>query len=267
MFRHADPSIASRYLDELANALVAIHNTDIQLPGSLEFFNQQTKRLEQEAELAAANLQDFSVRASIYAVDEQRQLLLRRANELSSLLATTRGQIEERKGQKQAIVGQLEILKPVTQSRTVNRVVRTLGGGQSISRTPESSAKEVDQLEETPPLLLVKVYQDNMAALMKVNAELNGAKELINQLGIELESVSKQLAVLAAREAEYERLKRVFTTASTAAAHYANRIVEEQLNSEVAKKSQLSSLKSFRERPLRQPPCFRRFRILWPWPC
>ncbi len=57
-FRHADPSIAASYLNELANALVAIQSTDVQMPGAQEFFQQQTKRLEEEAEIAAANLKD-----------------------------------------------------------------------------------------------------------------------------------------------------------------------------------------------------------------
>lgn len=92
-------------------------------------------------------------------------------------------------------------------------------------------------------MLLIKVYQDNMASLMKLNADLNGQTELLNQLGTELENVNKELASLSAKEAEYGRLKRVLTTASAAAAQYAGRILEEQISSEVAKKSQLSSLR------------------------
>jgi len=248
-FRHTDPRLAAAFLDALANALVAIHNTD-QVPGAQEFFQQQTKRLEEEAEVAAANLENFSVEASIYAVDEQRQLLLKRANELSTLISTTRAQIEERKGQRQAMTSQLGVLRPVAQSKTVTQMVRTIGGnGQDTRRTSESgntaanSPRMTEQLEETPPLLLVKVYQDAMAALMKVNSDLTGATALLNQLGMELESVNKELASLASKEAEYGRLKRVFTTSSAAAAHYASRMLEEQISSEVSKKTQLSNLR------------------------
>ncbi len=48
-------------------------------------------------------------------------------------------------------------------------------------------------------MLLIKVYQDNMASLMKLNAELNGQTELLNQLGTELEKVNKELASLSAK--------------------------------------------------------------------
>jgi uncharacterized protein involved in exopolysaccharide biosynthesis len=242
-FRHADPVIAASYLNELANALVTIQNTDVQMPGAQEFYQQQTKRLEQDAEIAAANLKAFSVEASIYSVDEQRALLLKRANDLAALISTTHGTMEERKGQKQAIVDQLQVLRPVSQSRTVSRMVKTLGG-QEPRRAGESAAKELDPPDDSiPPLLLVRVYQDNMSSLMKVNAELNGSTLLLDQLATELENVNKELASLSAKEAEYGRLKRALTTSSSAAAQYANRILEEEISSEVAKKSQLSSLR------------------------
>ena len=241
-FRHADPEIAASYLNELANSLVTVQSTEVQMAGAQEFFQQQTRRLEEEAQAAATSLKTFSVNASIYSVDDQRALLLRRANDLATSISTTRATIEDKKGQKQAIAEQLQVLRPVTQSKTVSRMVRTLGG-QDPRKAAESAAKEPDQPDEIPPLLLVKVYQDNMAALMKVNAELNGSSELLKGLGTELDQVNKELALLSANEAEYGRLKRVLTTASTAAAHYANRILEEEISSEVAKKSQLSSLK------------------------
>lgn len=242
-FRHADPSIAASYLNELANALVAAQSADVQMPGAQEFFQQQTKRLEQEAEIAAANLKSFSVEASIYSVDEQRQLLLKRASDLASVIATTRAGMEEKKGEKQAIADQLQVLRPVTNSRTVSRIVKTIGG-QDPRKAAESAAKEPDpQTDELPPILLVKVYQDNMSSLMKVNADLNGSTAMLNQLATELENVNRELASLSAKEAEYGRLKRALTTSSAAAAHYANRILEEEISTEVAKKSQLSSLR------------------------
>ena len=241
-FRHKDPVLAASYLNELANALVAVQSLDVQMPGAQEFFQQQTKRLEEEAEAAAAELKRFSVQASIYAVDDQRQLLLKRASDLATQISTTRGAIEDKKGQKLAIADQLSVLRPVEQNKMVSRMVNTIAG-QDARKSLDPSAKAPDNFEEQPPLLLIKVYQDNMATLMKLNAELNGQIELLNQLRTELENVNKELASLSAKEAEYGRLKRVLTTASGAASQYAGRILEEQISSEVAKKSQLSSLR------------------------
>jgi succinoglycan biosynthesis transport protein ExoP len=48
---------------------------------------------------------------------------------------------------------------------------------------------------------------------------------------------------LSSKEAEYDRLKRVLTRASTAAEQYGARMIEEQTSMDVAKKVQLSSVR------------------------
>jgi polysaccharide biosynthesis transport protein len=240
-FRFHDPAIAMEYVNALANALVAIQAELIQVPGADTFFQQQARRMEHESELAAAELQNFSVSASIYSVADQRGLLLKRANELSTQIATTRGSIEERRGQKQAIVDQLLILRPVTQSKTVTGIVNSLG---SRDYKPGSNAAgTLGGFEEAPPLLLVRVYQDAVATLMKTNSELNGLIKLEKLQGLELEQVNTELAALSSKESEYDRLKRVLTRASAAADHYGSRVIEEQINLDIAKRSQLSSVR------------------------
>jgi uncharacterized protein involved in exopolysaccharide biosynthesis len=239
-FRYRDPAIASDFLNQLANALVATQADLIQVPGAEIFFQQQTKRLEQEAEKAGTDLRDFSISASIYSVADQRTLLLKRADDLGNLIASTRGSIEDRKGQKQAILDQLMILRPVYQSRTVTGVVNNLRGRD---HKDTENAVGVVQNEEAPPLLLVKVYQDAMANLLKVNTDLNGSLRLEKHLAAELEKVNAELASLSSKEAEYDRLKRVLTRASIAADHYGSRVIEEQINQDIAKKTQLSSVR------------------------
>jgi polysaccharide biosynthesis transport protein len=239
-FRFPDPAVAAEFLNELANSLVGIQAGLVQLPGADEFFTEQAKRLEIEAEKAGAALKDFSIAASIYSATEQRSLLLKRASELSTLIASTRGSIEDRKGQKQAIIDQLLIMRPVTQSRTVTGIVGRLGGPDFKGREATAGASQFD---EAPPLLLVRVYQDAMATLLKVNSELNGALKLETSLEEELDRVNAQLGDLTSREAEYDRLKRVLTRASSAADHYGVRMMEEQISQDSAKKTQLSSVR------------------------
>jgi len=212
-FRHPDQAIAAQFLNELAHALIVTQADLVQIPGAEVFFQQQTKRLEQEAEKAGTDLRNFSVAAAIYSVEDQRKLLLQRADTLSSLLASTRSSIEDRKGQKQAILDQLVILRPGSQS------------------------------EDTPPLVVVKVYQDAMANLLKVNTDLNGSLNVEKELTVELDNVNKELASLSSKQAEYDRLKRVLTRASAAAEHYGSRVIEERLSQDIAQKAQLSSVR------------------------
>jgi polysaccharide biosynthesis transport protein len=239
-FRHPDQAVAAQFLNELANALIATQADLVQVPGAEMFFQQQTKRLEQEAEKAGADLRNFSVGAVIYSVEDQRKLLLQRADALGTMLASTRSSIADRKGQKQAILDQLVTLRPVHQSRTVSAIVSDLRG-----RDYKASDNTVGtvQNEDAPPLLLIKVYQDAMANLLKVNTDLNGSLNVEKALTVELDKVNEELASLSSKQAEYDRLKRVLTRASTAADHYGSRVIEEQINQDIAKKTQLSSVR------------------------
>jgi succinoglycan biosynthesis transport protein ExoP len=240
-FRYPDPTVAARFLTELANALVAVQADLVQVPGADVFFEQQAKRLELEAEKAATELQTFSVGAAIYSVAEQRALLLRRANELSTQISATRGQIQERRGQKQSIVDQLLVLRPVTGSKAVTGIVNNLGA-KDYAVTP-NAAGNVSNFDDTPPLLLIRVYQDAVASLVKVNSDLNGAIKLETLFGAELDRVNAELASLSSKESEYDQLKRVLTRASGAADHYGTRVIEEKINMDIAKKTQLSSVR------------------------
>jgi succinoglycan biosynthesis transport protein ExoP len=248
-FRYPDPSVATDFLNELANALVATQADLVQVPGADIFYQQQTKRLEHEAEKAGIDLQNFSVAASIYSVADQRSLLLKRADELGFNIAAARGSIQDRKGQKQAILDQLMILRPVHQSRAVTGIVNSLRGRDY--KDSENAVGTVPNFEETPPLLLVRVYQDAMATLLKLNTELNGSLGLEKVLSSELENVNAELASLSSKEAEYDRLKRVLTRASAAADLYGSRALEEQINLDIAKKTQLSSVRVIQ--PAEQP--------------
>jgi succinoglycan biosynthesis transport protein ExoP len=239
-FRYPDPTIAAEFMNELANALVVTQADLVQVPGADIFFQQQTRRLEQEAEKAGTDLRNFSVAASIYSVADQRQLLLKRADELGNLIANTRGQMEDRKGQKQAIADQLLLLRPVNQSKTVTSIVNNLRGRDARDGEHAGTAQSFD---ETPPLLLVRVYQDAMANLIKANTDLMGFQRVEKLLVGELEKINAELASLSSKEAEYDRLKRVLTRASAAADHYGSRVIEEQINLDIAKKTQLSSVR------------------------
>lgn len=239
-FRHPDRTVAAQFLNELANALIATQADLVQIPGAETFYQQQTKRLEQEAEKAGTDLRNFSVEAGIYSVDDQRKLLLQRADALDAKLSATRSSIEDWKGQKQAILDQLVTLRPVHQSRTVTAIVSDLRGRDY--KATSSSVGTVPS-DDAPPLLLIKVYQDAMAGLLKVNTELNGALNVEKVLVLEIDKVNQELGSLSSKQAEYDRLKRVLTRASTAADHYGSRVIEEQINQDIAKKTQLSSVR------------------------
>jgi len=241
-FRNADPGVAVDFVNNLGNILVANYADVIQVLGADSFFHQQTKRFEEEAEKAAEELRAFSVSASIYSVVDQRTLLLKRLNDLAAQLVATRGSIVEKKGFKTGLMDELMLLRPVYQSRMVSGIVKSLGGPDY---QPDKSVLEANRSDygETPPILMIKVYQDNMATLMKVNADILGSVSLEKSLGAEIAAVNSELALLTAKEAEYDRLRRTLARASAAAENYGSRTIEEKIKADIAKRAQLSSVR------------------------
>jgi polysaccharide biosynthesis transport protein len=229
-FPHRDPVIAAEFVNALVDALVAKEAELLNVPGALQLFDVQRKQLEEEVQKAASRLESYSAAVSIYSINDQRSLLLKRANDLAESLSSTRGSIVQLQGQRQALTEQLLRLKPVSQSEFVTGIVNNFGKTGSGAR-----ASEVERsLTAAPPLLLVRVYQDTMDALFKVDAESAGAKNREAHLVTELESVNKELAALSSREAEYNRLNRDLTLAVTAAESYAKRTTEERISTSLA---------------------------------
>ncbi|MDF3812605.1 MULTISPECIES: hypothetical protein [Rhodopseudomonas] len=241
-YRASDPALAAEFVNSLAYILVANYADVTQIAGAESFFQQQTRRLEEEAEKAAAELQAFSVNAQIYSVVDQRTLLLKRLNDLAAQLTATRGSMVEKKGFKQALMDELLLMRPVYQSKMVSSIVRNIGGPH-YKPSPDVLSEQSGSFGELPPILLIKVYQDNMSSLMKTNADLMGLSDFEKSLDTEIEKVNDELVTLASKEAEYNRLRGVLSRASAAAENYGNRTIEEKINSDIAKRAQLSSVR------------------------
>jgi polysaccharide biosynthesis transport protein len=233
-FPHRDPVIAAEFVNALAEVLVAKQAELLNVPGAFQFFDVQRKQLEEEVQKAASRFESFSAAVSMYSINDQRTLLLNRADQLTQSLSSTQGSIVELQGQKEALTEQLLRLRPITQSQYVSGIVSL--GATNVERA-ESRAK-TSQAErsftEASPLLLIRVYQDTMDALFKVDADFAGTKNREAQLGTELQRVNKELAALSSREAEYNRLSRDLTLAVTAAESYAKRTTEERINTSLA---------------------------------
>ncbi len=98
-FRYSDPTIAAEFVNEMANALVVMQADLVQVPGADIFFEQQNKRLEAEGGKRRERSYAISPsRRPSTSVADQRMLLLKRADDLNTSIASTRGQIEDRKG-------------------------------------------------------------------------------------------------------------------------------------------------------------------------
>ncbi|MEK9284623.1 MULTISPECIES: hypothetical protein [unclassified Bradyrhizobium] len=234
-FPHRDPVIAAEFVNALADALVAKQVELLNVPGAFQFFVVQRKQLQEEVQKAASRLENFSAAVSIYSIHDQRTLLLNRADQLNQSLSSTQGSIVELQGRKEALTEQLLRLKPVTQSQYVSGIVSSLGATNVERAESDAKTSRTERsLTEAPPLLLIRVYQDTMDTLFKVNADLAGAKNRETHFGTELQRVNNELSTLSSREAEYNRLSRDLALAVAAAESYAKRTTEERINTSLA---------------------------------
>jgi uncharacterized protein YqiB (DUF1249 family) len=115
-----------------------------------------------------------------------------------------------------------------------------------------------------PPLLLVRVYQDSVQALVQKNADIAGLRAQQAQQESELSNVNVELSELALREAEYERLKREVARAAFNAENFAKRAAVEQLDLDLSE-AKFSTVKIAQaaETPLR--PHFPQLSLLLPF--
>jgi uncharacterized protein involved in exopolysaccharide biosynthesis len=233
-FRHEDAAISSEFANAAARAFIDRQIALYSRPGAVEFFRDQQRRFDQEFAAASDSLERFSRTTGVFAADEQRDLLLRRLNELNANLALTRNTIADKLGQRQALAEQLRRLAPVARSPYVSSLVESLGGDRTTPASrPAGDARSVEERSGDPPLLLVRVYQDSMVSLFRINAELQGAQNGQRQLQEEQTRITAELNRLAEAAEEFARLRRAVNQAAANSDLNARRMVEEQINAEL----------------------------------
>ena len=209
--RNGDPRFAAKFADALARAFISRQAQLMEHPETVDFYRTQKDNLENEVNRNSKIFEDFVQKQSAYSISAQLGLQLKRENDLVTQLGQTRGSIAEKLGQKESLVSQLKLLKPVTQSSYLGGLVDKLGedtrSASDALKKPVSLPPSGD-VPRDPPLLMIKVYQDAMVELFKVNGEIAGLGELRHQQENDLSENKKVLAALIQHQAEYDRLKR-----------------------------------------------------------
>lgn len=241
-FRHRDPVVAAQFANAVAQAFVDRQILLYSKPGAVDFFTRQQKRFQDELKRNSDELDQFSTRTGLYSSTEQEQLLLKQRTDVETALSQTRGLISSKIAERQTLADELRKLAPVARSTYVSALVDSLGGDRTAIGPRAGESRSIDDRASDPPLLLVRVYQDSMAALFKINADLAGAQGLQTQQGIELARVNTDLNGLAVNEQEYLRLRRAIDRTAYNADLYAKRAVEEEIAAE-SRAARFSSVK------------------------
>jgi uncharacterized protein involved in exopolysaccharide biosynthesis len=224
-FRHADAEIAAEFANAIATEAINKRLSMLDQSEAANFYQAQTRRFEEEVKRATDDLRNFSITTHTYSAEEQNSLLLKRANDLAGALAATHGIIADRTGRREALTAQLVRLKPVTQSPFVSSIINDLGATKRLAPTIQESLPKSSE----PPILMVKVYQDALVELLKVNAELEGLTKLEHDQSEQLAQLNRELSDLAGKAGEFARLERAVAQATDSARSYARRTVEEKI--------------------------------------
>lgn len=228
-FRSTNPQLAVEMADAVSRAFVDRQIELNQVPGAADFFAAQKKKFDEEVQRVSRELDSFSSSQGLYAADEQRSLLLKRAADLSAALSTARASIAEKEGQRVAVSDHLRRLRQVAQNPFVSELVDALGSPKNRIGSPREDRVSPGD----PPLITVRVYQDSLALLFKIDADLHGLSELQKSIAGDLDKINKDLTILSHKEGTFLTLRRELALASQNSETYSKRYVEEKLNSDV----------------------------------
>jgi uncharacterized protein involved in exopolysaccharide biosynthesis len=234
-YRNKDPVVAEQFVNAVAQSFIDRQIVLYARPGVVDFFRTQKQRFDADAKSASLALDQFSISTSIYSIENQRELLLGRVSDLNSTIAFTRASIVKQAAERQTLGDQLRQLAPVARSPWVSSLVANLAGA------PSAANSNVPPIND-PPLLLVKVYQDSMVSLFKMNSDLSGLEKTLTQQTSELANLTDNLNAITRNEQRFVQLNREVDQASYNSDTYAKRLVEEEINA-ASSTAKLSSIK------------------------
>ncbi|WP_439394126.1 hypothetical protein ACRQ5Q_33140 [Bradyrhizobium sp. PMVTL-01] len=266
-FLDSRPALAAAFANAIARSLIDRYLELYSSHGASEFFTRQKERFDDELKEAAASLNDFQERTQTYSAENQRKLLLQRHSDLLNSMANTRGLIAQKKGELQDMLAQLEKLAPVTRSPYLSSLVDSFkpDRSQDPSMLPFPTGKKDAPrpnfgVSDTPPLLMIQVYQQSMVNLFKINADLIGAQSLEKQQAMEAALLTDQLNKISNNEREFLVRQRALDQAAANSDLYSRRMVEEQINAELSA-AKISPLKILQLATVPVRPAFPRYTL------
>lgn len=244
-FRDRDPDYAARFLDALIQRFTEKHYELYSNSAAVSFFAKHRKQSEDEFAKVSAELAAFSAANDVFNIDEQRKLLLQERSRVASDFTATRDLQAQKESEAASMADQLVLMKPFSRYPQVNALAQTGRRLRPLTETEEDAAAaaltphtgdaatKLPNLTGDPPLLLVRVYQDTIANLVKINTDLAGLQAKRKYQQSEIAEFDRKLADLSAKEATYERIRQRAELARATAAQFAKKAVDEQIQQDL----------------------------------
>jgi uncharacterized protein involved in exopolysaccharide biosynthesis len=242
-FRDYDPAYAVRFLNALIKRFTDKHYELYSNIAAVSFFTGHRKESEDEFSRASAELAAFSAANNVFDIEEQRKLLLQERSRVMSDFAATRDLRAQKESEVTSIADQLVELKPFSRYPQVNSLAQSsrrlhVTGGEAnaaVAQPPQTGAPgpKLSDMTGEPPLLLVKVYQDTIAMMVKLNTDIAGLRAKLTHEQSEIDDLDRKLANLSAMEAAFERLRQKAELTKATAAQFAKKAVDEQIRQDL----------------------------------
>jgi len=235
-FRHKDPGVAASFVNAVTESYLDAFRTLYTQAPAADFLRGEVDNLQRKVATAAAVLRAFETANHVYAIDEQRKLLLSRQSELATSLASVRTQLAQKREEIRVVEGQIEELRP--------KAARASRARDPSRPAPESVPLPFNRslFGDDPPLLLVKLYQDTTQQFLALKMSIAGLQASEQAHAGELDGVAKDLETLAGLETETSRLKRQLTSAEQELAEVTTRAGEKRIAAAMTEKD-LSAIK------------------------
>jgi uncharacterized protein involved in exopolysaccharide biosynthesis len=128
-YRAASPELATAVLKQLTEFYLTTHVKAHSVPGTSDFFNRQADHYEASLHEAELRLAEFRQRYGIVSIEDQKQLLLTRVNDIERMLQESDAQIAEFTARGNDINRQLSTIE-----RRINTQTKVLPNQSSIER-------------------------------------------------------------------------------------------------------------------------------------
>ncbi|MCJ2104445.1 Wzz/FepE/Etk N-terminal domain-containing protein [Methylobacterium sp. E-041] len=257
-FRDRDPARAAMVANQVASSLIERNMKLYSNPLSIRFFQGEKDKYKDNLSSSSTALEKFSVANQIYAVENQRKLLMSRRDRAQADLSSTQVSISRIQGELESLRVQLSSLKG-----KMNLPAEIYGDASSATRSAKQPSAS-SGFGDDPPLLHVKLYQESAQKIINDNAELAGLKQSeVNQKN-ELQEVDQQLKKLATKSAEFSRLEREVEQNEANFALYSRKSSEAEIQNAWRTNENLSTLQPVQIASVPVRPVFPRGSVVVP---
>ncbi len=259
-FRHKDPQVAARAVNLLVECFREKHLQVFSGPQS-SFLEGQVSALRQKLVESENNLQSFKQKNRVYALDEQRSLLLKQRTDLATELMTSQNSIDE-------LQKRLSSLKTQTRNIKENKAFYTATDRDKIieeanskllalelseqdllrkyreeNRLVVDTRKQIQHVKnfirEQEAEISAKtvtgnaVYQEAQKDLVKTEADLSAQRAKLSTLSTQLGKLDGEIQALDLREKDMQNLKREQATNEKNFQIYGDKMAEARIMDEM----------------------------------